>query len=236
MAIFTESFKYLLLVCISIQSVFSANQMVIYWGQNSAGSITNVASQQEQPLRHYCQDSSYDIIVVGFVYLFPSASGNTDPTLPGMNFANHCEVPFNSANPFVLNCTTNVAPDIQYCQSVGKKIFLSFGGGVGTYGFSSDAQAVTFANTVWNMFLGGNGAIRPFGNAVFDGVDLDIEGGATTGYIQFIATLRAYFAAQTSRTYYISSAPQCFYPDRLGPGAGTPLTEAWFDYIWICQP
>jgi len=224
----------LLLVSILIQTVFSANQMVVYWGQNSAGTFTNVASQQEQPLRTLCQDSSYDIIVVGFVYLFPSAAGNSDSTLPGMNFANHCEVPFDDANPFVLNCTANVAPDIQYCQQRGKKILLSFGGGVGNYGFTSDAQAVTFATTVWNMFLGGSGAkYRPFGNAVFDGVDLDIEGGSQVGYVSFINKLRSYFAAQTARSYYISSAPQCFYPDRLGPGAGTPLTEGWFDYIWI---
>lgn len=215
-----------------MQAVTASNQMVIYWGQNSAGSFTNIKSQWEQPLRNYCEDSSYDIIVVGFVYLFPSTSGNTDPTLPGMNFANHCEVPFDDANPFVLNCTGNVAPDITYCQQRGKKIILSFGGGVGNYGFTSDSQAITFANTVWNMFLGGSGAIRPFGNAIFDGVDLDIEGGAQTGYIAFINTLRAHFAA-SGRQYLITAAPQCFYPDRLGPGSGTPLTEAWFDYIWI---
>lgn len=215
-----------------MQAVTASNQMVVYWGQNSAGDFTNIQSQWEQPLRNYCEDSSFDIIVVGFVYLFPSASGNADPTLPGMNFANHCEVPFDDANPFVLNCTGNVAPDITYCQSRGKKIMLSFGGGVGSYGFTSDSQAVTFANTVWNMFLGGSGAIRPFGNAIFDGVDLDIEGGTQTGYIAFINTLRSYFAA-SGRQYYISSAPQCFFPDRLGPGAGSPLTEAWFDFIWI---
>jgi chitinase len=150
-----------------------------------------------------------------------------------MNFANHCEVPFDNSNPYVLNCTQNIAPDIQYCQSRGKKIFLSFGGGVGRYGFSSDAQGTTFATTVWNMFLGGNGAIRPFGNAIFDGIDLDIEGGSQTGYVKFVSTLRTYFAAQSSRTYLISAAPQCFYPDRMGPGAGSLLTEAWFDYIWI---
>jgi len=225
--------KSLFLVFALMQMVFStSSKMVVYWGQNSAGSFTTAKDLQEKPLRHYCEDSSYDIIVVGFVYLFPATNLNADATLPGMNFANHCEEPFNQANPYVLNCTTNVAPDISYCQSRGKQILLSFGGGVGNYGFTSDAQAVTFAHTVWNMFLGGSGAIRPFGNAIFDGVDLDIEGGSAVGYVAFINTLRAHFASG-SRSYYISAAPQCFYPDRIGPGAGTPLTDGWFDYIWI---
>lgn len=229
MASSTKLFKCFLIASIFLQAVSATNQMVIYWGQDSA---EGASGQKEKALNTFCQDSSYDIIVVGFVYLFPSASGNADPTMPGMNFANHCEVPFSDANPYVLNCTANIAPDITYCQQRGKKIILSFGGGVGSYGFSSDAQAVTFATTVWNMFLGGSGSVRPFGTAIFDGVDLDIEGGTQTGYIAFIKTLRNYFAA-SGRTYLITAAPQCFFPDRLGPGTGTPLTEAWFDYIWI---
>jgi len=222
--------KKILLLCISLQMVFGSD-MVIYWGQNSIATFTTDPAKQEKPLRTYCQDSTYDIIVVGFVYLFPTVGGSA---FPGMNFANHCEEPFNQNDPFVLNCTGNVAPDIQYCQAQGKKIFLSFGGGVGQYGFSSDAQAVTFATTVWNMFLGGSasGVPRPFGNAIFDGIDLDIEGGSSTGYTAFINKLRTYFAS-SSRSYYISAAPQCFYPDRIGPGTGTPLSTAWFDYVWI---
>lgn len=79
----------------------------------------------------------------------------------------------------------------------------------------------------------GTGAIRPFGSTIIDGVDLDIEGGGTTGYIAFITQLRSYYAT-SSRKYYISSAPQCFYPDgRLGPGAGTALTGGWMDYVFV---
>lgn len=213
------------LICIFACVFASASpKMVTYWGQNSNGA--------EQSLRNYCSSSTYDIIVVGFVYLFPSASGNADPTLPGLNFANHCETPFNSANPFFLNCQSNIAPDITYCQQQGKTILLSFGGGVGQYGFSTEAAGITFATTVWNLFLGGTASQRPFGSAIFDGVDLDIEGGTQAGYIGFTKQLRQYFAS-SGRNYYISSAPQCFYPDRIGPGSGTPLTDGWFDYIWI---
>jgi len=110
---------------------------------------------------------------------------------------------------------------------------LSFGGAEGTYGFSTDTEATTFADTVWNMFLGGNGAIRPFGSAILDGIDLDIESGSTTGYAAFIQGLRNYFAT-APKNYYISSAPQCPFPDDLlGPGSGTALQTAWFDYVWV---
>jgi chitinase len=32
------------------------------------------------------------------------------------------------------------------------------------------------------MFGGGSSTYRPFGDSVIDGVDLDIEGGPSTGY------------------------------------------------------
>jgi len=205
-----------------IQSAFAyVPKNVIYWGQESDGS--------EQSLATYCATGHYDIIVIGFVYLFPTASGSQ---YPGMNFAGHCETSLDSANPYVLICPT-IEADIMTCQSLGVQILLSFGGGVGLYGFNTDADGVSFANVVWNMFLGGNGAVRPFGKAIVDGVDLDIEGGSTKGYIPFIQTLRNYFAT-APKNYYISSAPQCPYPDgRLGPGTGTALQSAWFDYVWV---
>lgn len=207
-------------------------KMVIYWGQNSAGNIyPDDPSKWERPLRDYCSTGAYDIIVMGFAYMFPFAS-NPASDYPGLNFANHCNTTYNDENPFLLICP-EIAADVVYCQSQGIQILLSFGGGVGLYGFSSDDQATTFATLVWNMFLGGTGTIRPFGSAILDGVDLDIEGGYITGYVAFISQLRSYFAT-ASKTYYISSAPQCPFPDgRLGPGTGTALQSAWFDYVWV---
>lgn len=55
------------------------------------------------------------------------------------------------------------------CQSKGKIVTMSLGGATGSVGFSSDSQAETFADTVWNTFLGGSSSTRPFGNAVLDG-------------------------------------------------------------------
>jgi len=226
MATFINLSIYALLGCVLIQAIFASEpKLVIYWGQESS-------SAGEQPLATYCATGAYDIIVIGFAYEFPFASGSPTSAYPALNFANHCSTTYDDENPYLLICP-DIAADILTCQSLGVQILMSFGGGVGRYGFDSDAQAITFATTVWDMFLGGNGAVRPFGNAILDGVDLDIEGGATTGYISFIETLRSYYAT-ANKPYYISSAPQCVFPDgRLGPGTGTALQSAWFDYVWV---
>lgn len=107
---------------------------------------------------------------------------------------------------------------------------LSLGGGGGTYGFTSDTQAESFADTIWNLFLGGSSSTRPFGTAVLDGVDLDIEQGGSTGYPAFINRMRTHYASDTSKKYYITGAPQCVYPDAsLGP----TLNSAWFDMVMV---
>ena len=106
------------------------------------------------------------------------------------------------------NCAS-VGTDIETCQSKGKIVTLSLGGATGSVGFSSDSQAETFADTIWNTFLGGSSSTRPFGNAILDGyvpklpytsrrlckssrVDLDIEGGSSTGYAAFINRIQSY--------------------------------------------
>jgi len=84
------------------------------------------------------------------------------------------------------------------------------------------------------MFLGGSSSMRPFGTAILDGVDLDIEKGTTTGYTAFVNTLRNTYFNGASKKYYISSAPQCVYPDEwLGPNPGTAFENGWFDYVWV---
>lgn len=72
--------------------------------------------------------------------------------------------------------------DIKTCQKKGKTVIMSLGGAAGIYGFSNDANAEAFADTLWNIYGGGSSSTRPFGDAVLDGFDLDIEGGGPTGY------------------------------------------------------
>ncbi len=68
----------------------------------------------------------------------------------------------------LANCSF-LAQDIKTCQAAGKIVTLSLGGGTGQVGFSSDSQAQSFADQIWNLFLGGKGSIRPFGDAILDG-------------------------------------------------------------------
>ena len=65
---------------------------------------------------------------------------------------------------------------IQTCQSKGKIALISLGGGGANPVFSSDSQAQQFADTIWNVFLGGSSNTRPFGSAQLDGyVDLQMR-------------------------------------------------------------
>ena len=69
----------------------------------------------------------------------------------------------------LVQCPSIMNADIKACQAKGKLVTLSLGGGTGQVGFSSDSEAQTFADQVWNEFLGGSSSTRPFGDAVLDG-------------------------------------------------------------------
>ncbi len=46
------------------------------------------------------------------------------------------------------------------------------------------------ADQIWNVYLGGSAATRPFGSAVLDGVDLDVEH-YTAYYPDFVVQLNS---------------------------------------------
>ncbi|ORX54530.1 glycoside hydrolase [Hesseltinella vesiculosa] len=184
-----------------------SNAVAQYWGQNSA--------LDQQNLAHYC-DGSSDVFLVSFLTDF-NVGG-----LPNLNFANACTDVFSGTT--LLNCP-QIGADIKTCQSKGKKVLLSLGGAAGSYGFTSDAQATTFANTLYGMFGKGTHQYRPFGDAVIDGFDLDIEGGGPTGYATLINSLRSLDA-----NVLITGAPQCPYPDAM---LGDAMNKASFDAVWV---
>ena len=62
-----------------------------------------------------------------------------------------------------------LASAIETCQSKGKIVTISLGGATGAAGFSSESQATSFADQIWDLFLGGSSSTRPFGAAVLDG-------------------------------------------------------------------
>lgn len=116
---------------------------------------------------------------------------------------------------------------------------LSIGGATYTDGgFTTSAAAVAAAQSVWAMFGpvdSSSDVNRPFGNAVVDGFDFDFES-VTQNMAYFAGELRSLMDADTSKTYYLSAAPQCPYPDladqdMLNGGAnGGPVK---FDFIQI---
>ncbi|OBZ72105.1 Chitinase 2 [Grifola frondosa] len=112
---------------------------------------------------------------------------------------------------------------------MGKIVTISLGGATGAAGFTSDAQASAFADTIWDTFLGGSSSTRPFGGAVLDGVDLDIEGGSTIYFDSFVNQLRT-LASGANKQYYVTAAPQCPYPDAY---LGTVLNEVGFDAVYV---
>ncbi|KAI0260435.1 glycoside hydrolase superfamily [Gloeopeniophorella convolvens] len=122
-----------------------------------------------------------------------------------------------------------MASQIETCQKNGKIVTLSLGGADAKPGFSSDSQAEAFADQIWNSFLGGSSGPRPFGNAVLDGVDLDIEEGAPTGYAAFVNQIRSHAKGSTKR-FYITAAPQCPFPDA---NIGQALNDASFDAVYV---
>lgn len=201
-------------------------QVAIYWGTgDSQGKDPNFAT--------VCATAQYDIIILSFAYSIGSNTRNLDG-YPEMSISG-CGAAYNSRNPYLPNCST-MGAIIPTCQAAGKKVILSLGGGGASVGFNSDAEAAAYATLIWDMALGGNGNVRPFGNAVLDGIDLDIESGSATGYGAFVSSLRSLMDADPNKPYIITAAPQCIFPDEwMGPGAGTALTIApnAFDHLFV---
>ncbi|KAI9281908.1 chitinase 1 [Sporodiniella umbellata] len=204
------------LTSLGIQTAYTPEgpNVMYYWGQNSAGGASTQGS-----LASYCQSGQVDVVLLSFLNIF-NVGG-----LPQVNFASACEKSY-FPNTQLLSCPA-IGSDIKTCQRLGVKVLLSLGGAAGSYGFTSDSQGQQFAQTLWDLFGGGNSSTRPFGDAVIDGVDLDIEGGSSTGYAAFVNTFRSKFSA-AKKDVLIGAAPQCPFPDSI---LGQVLNQASLDYV-----
>ncbi|ORX68931.1 glycoside hydrolase [Linderina pennispora] len=210
--------------CCETRGEFNINcnsNLVMYWGQNSHG-VTNPGENQ-LPLDEYCDKESGDVLVLSFLSEF-NADGLHPP---GLNLANACVTTF--TNTTLLHCP-NIGRAITHCQKQGKIILLSMGGAAGAYGFADDTQAERYADKLWDLFLGGNSMTRPFDDAIIDGVDLDIEGGSSIGYVRFVQRMRERFIEIPNRRFYVSAAPQCPYPDFY---TGPVLDNAYLDMVFV---
>ncbi|KAK6353295.1 hypothetical protein TWF696_005267 [Orbilia brochopaga] len=197
----------------------ASNNLVVYYGQGP----------NQERLRTLCDNANIDTIPVGFVTQF----GNTG--MGGVietNFGNQCGDPY-PGTKFVYQCHY-LQEDVAYCQSIGKKILLSIGGGAGVYHLETAEQAQQAADDIWSAF----GPVdplwtygRPFGDAIVDGFDLDLEQDAASAenYRLFALALRAKFVSAPGQ-FYLSAAPQCIYPDaNLQP----VLDGVCLDYIFV---
>ncbi|KAK8676880.1 hypothetical protein V6N13_142439 [Hibiscus sabdariffa] len=181
-----------------------AGDIAIYWGQNG----------NEGTLAETCATGNYGFVNLAFLPTF--GNGQT----PMINLAGHCD-------PFSNGCT-KLSSDIKSCQAKGIKVMLSIGGGAGSYYLASSDDARQVATYLWNNFLGGQSVSRPFGDAVLDGIDFDIEGGTNQHWDDLARYLSGYSKPDTK--VYLTAAPQCPFPDAWVGGA---LKTGLFDYVWV---
>ncbi|KAG9943618.1 glycoside hydrolase, partial [Aureobasidium melanogenum] len=230
-----------------LASAFTASaktNVVTYWGQGpNQGSLQDV-----------CKNPNVDIVSIGFINVFPDQGAGG---WPGSNFGNACgseTYTYNGTKTQLYSNCPDIGTDIAICQQLyGKKVLLSIGGGYPTnYFIKNDASAVNFAEFLWGAFgpvkseWTSTGGPRPFGTAVVDGFDFDIEselssapvvdGRAltnykTNGYVKMITTFKNTLYPQDSmKPYYISGAPQCIVPDAH---FASVVENAWFDFLFI---
>ncbi|XP_058769850.1 hevamine-A-like [Vicia villosa] len=190
----------LFLLFLTLLRTSHAGGIAIYWGQHI----------DEGTLYEACATRRYTHVNIAFLERF----GND--RIPKLNLAGHC-------NPSTNSCT-RIGDHIKYCQSRGITVLLSIGGGIGRYSLASREDASDFSRYLWNTFLGGTSFSRPFGDAVLDGIDFDIELGSAQNWQYLAQFLKDYHGV------YLSAAPQCPFPDRL---LGRALATGLFDFVWV---
>ncbi|TYG37954.1 hypothetical protein ES288_D13G183400v1 [Gossypium darwinii] len=178
-------------------SGIDAGGIAIYWGQNG----------NEGTLAETCATGNYDFVNIAFLPTF--GNGQT----PMINLAGHCD-------PYTNGCT-GLSSDIKSCQAKGIKVTLSLGGGAGSYYLTSSKDARQVATYLWNNFLGGQSASRPFGDAALDGIDFDIEGGTNQHWGDLARYLSRY--SKNGKKVQFYNNPQCQYTE----GDIKNLEDAW---------
>ncbi|EEA19967.1 hypothetical protein TMatcc_010112 [Talaromyces marneffei ATCC 18224] len=200
----------------------STNKLTVYWGAEDATTT----------LSDVCSDDSYQIVNLAFVSYFNGDGGYPTLSLSTLDGPSQAQ---QDAGATSLQDGSSLVDAIQACQSSEKLVIMSLGGDVGysDVTFSGDDQANEVADMLWSLFGGGTdesiNPLRPFGDVKLDGFDIDNESGDPTGYSTFVSRLRSNFAQDSSKTYYLTAAPQCVYPDK-----SIPLDVCQqLDYVWV---
>ncbi|KAL5540866.1 hypothetical protein UlMin_043258 [Ulmus minor] len=93
-------------------------------------------------------------------------------------------------------------------------------------GLSSDIKACQGKDIKVLLSIGGSNS-RPFGDAVLDGVDFDIEMGSGQFWDDLARSLSGH---SQERKVYLAAAPQCQFRDAHLDGA---IQTGLFDYVWV---
>ncbi|KAM7187113.1 putative glycoside hydrolase, partial [Naviculisporaceae sp. PSN 640] len=189
--------------------------VAVYWGQRGGNR-----------LRTYCDSTGFEYITVSFVTHTPEQD-TSGLNYPGTNFGAHCGAsvythPTTKKPSKLLSGCTQIAEDIPYCQSKGKRVLLSIGGadvpGV-NYTLTSTTKGTQFADFLWGAFgpyqTTWGSKPRPFDlpnkRVSVDGFDLDIEANFTTSvqaaYSAFASRMRQNYNGNTR--FKLTAAPEC---------------------------
>jgi chitinase len=191
-------------------------QNAVYWG---------ATNNENGNLADYCTSTAgIDILILAFLDVY----GNTG-NIPSGNFGNDCFI----GTTGVPQLCSDLASQISTCQAAGVKVLVSLGGAAGSYSLTSQAQAVSIGQYLWDAYgKGSNASVqRPFGNVAVDGWDFDLEVNFGSQWYQYlISTLRGNFASDSSKRYYITGAPQCPLPEE---NMGVIIQNSVFDYLFI---
>ncbi|KAI0787359.1 glycoside hydrolase superfamily [Fomes fomentarius] len=168
-----------------------------YWGQNNT-----------VPLSDMCNNPNVDIITMGFVWYYDGALGASSLKL---NLAGNCD-----GDNFACQ---SLEQDIMLCQQKGKIVTMSLGGGDGDkeIKLANADQAKAFGQLMYDRFLGGTDTVRPFGSAMLDGFDFDVEAGTTDNFDVFVEAVADAAAnnpnGKDTKKYWYTAAPQCPFMD-----------------------
>ncbi|RUP51309.1 glycoside hydrolase superfamily [Jimgerdemannia flammicorona] len=207
----------------------SGGSLALYWGQNPGPSQ---GYKSEGSLASYCQDSTVDIIIISFLNGWRRKSDGSYQM--AMNLAVHTGDGKSCNGGALLSNGLPKCPgleaDIKTCQAKGKKVLIALGGSIPdgiNYGLASDADGKAFATAFNQVFLGDKSKpnLRPFGTAVLDGLDLDIEQGSSKGYAAFTLAIK-----KLSPSTIVAAAPQCPIPDRYLQDA---MVRGRVEYIFM---
>ncbi|KAF1947336.1 hypothetical protein EJ02DRAFT_417918 [Clathrospora elynae] len=220
------------LLASSVSARFDVNSktnIAMYWGQGDA-QIT---------LSEVCANPNIDIVNIGFVNGFPQKRGD----YPKTNHANACwgyypDPNDSSKDSGLLEHCEDTGLAITACQAAGKKVLLSLGGGAPTdYYLPSPDVASYFAD----FLIGAYGPVtnawagmpRPFGDAVVDGFDFDLE--ADEANVPSKDMIFKNYDVLAARIKFkgpnmlLSAAPQCICPDAR---AAVALSKVPFDFVF----